>query len=494
MNPWDLRPWELLADQFDVTCIVTRSNVYEVDSIAIPKVRVKALSDLIPSRRVRTAGARAPFNRYIGLASHLRSADIVHSADLGPWATAQAAQQKRFGYRLVLTVWETIPFAETLRHPLSRRNRRLSLTATDLFLAATERAREALLLEGAPSDRILVSPPGIAVDRFGAGRSDGVGEYHLLVSPGRLVWEKGHQDVIRAVAALRAGLLGPDRHDVRALIVGAGPEAARLEAYARELGIREAVEFRHTVPYDQMPDVYAAASCMVLASLPTRQWEEQFGMVLVEAMSAGLPDRREHLGGNSRGCWRRSRVLHPRRLAWTRASVSGWAARPASGRAGRVFRRSSAEIFGVGSGRPDRSGLPAHSRVRNLGILGAEPHAPQERDRGVDHFRRRKGTPRARVRGLPTCDSAPERDEVATENQVCEHHRSLGCERPRGRAPGKDAVAAEKVRPRERGLAALPRRPFPYCRRPRWVPIAAGAAAACHPAVRSRRARSRSSR
>ena len=28
---------------------------------------------------------------------------------------------------------------------------------------------------------------------------------------------------------------------------------------------------------------------MVLASLPTRAWEEQFGMVLVEAMAAGLP-------------------------------------------------------------------------------------------------------------------------------------------------------------------------------------------------------------
>jgi glycosyltransferase involved in cell wall biosynthesis len=284
-----LLPWELLADQFDVTCIVTLSNVNEVDSVGLPKVEVKALSDLIPSRRLRTGGARAPFNRYIGLTPHLRSADIVHAVDLAPWSSVQAATQKHLGYKLVLTIWETIPFAETFRHPLSRRNRRLSIAAADLFLAATERAREALLLEGAPRDKILVSPPGIAVDRFGAGHRDEARDHHLLVSPGRLVWEKGHQDVLRAVAALREGLNGSEPHDVRALIVGAGPEAARLETYARELGINEAVEFRHTVPYEQMPDVYAAASCMVLASLPTRQWEEQFGMVLVEAMSAGLP-------------------------------------------------------------------------------------------------------------------------------------------------------------------------------------------------------------
>ena len=132
VNPWDLRPWELLTDQFDITCIVTGSNLYEVDSLRVPKIAVKALSDLVPSRRVRAAGARAPFNRYIGLAPHLRSADIVHAVDLAPWSSVQAATEKHLGYKLVLTIWETIPFAETLRHPLSRRNRRLSIAATPI--------------------------------------------------------------------------------------------------------------------------------------------------------------------------------------------------------------------------------------------------------------------------------------------------------------------------------------------------------------------------
>jgi glycosyltransferase involved in cell wall biosynthesis len=38
-----------------------------------------------------------------------------------------------------------------------------------------------------------------------------------------------------------------------------------------------------------MPALYASASALVLASLPTRGWEEQFGMVLVEALAAGTP-------------------------------------------------------------------------------------------------------------------------------------------------------------------------------------------------------------
>jgi glycosyltransferase involved in cell wall biosynthesis len=38
-----------------------------------------------------------------------------------------------------------------------------------------------------------------------------------------------------------------------------------------------------------MPAIYAQASCLVLASLPLWSWEEQFGMVLAEAMSSALP-------------------------------------------------------------------------------------------------------------------------------------------------------------------------------------------------------------
>jgi glycosyltransferase involved in cell wall biosynthesis len=35
--------------------------------------------------------------------------------------------------------------------------------------------------------------------------------------------------------------------------------------------------------------VYTGASALVLASLPTAIWEEQFGMVLAEALAAGVP-------------------------------------------------------------------------------------------------------------------------------------------------------------------------------------------------------------
>jgi glycosyltransferase involved in cell wall biosynthesis len=145
-----------------------------------------------------------------------------------------------------------------------------------------------LLLEGVDPERIVVSYPGIDSEHFAASPARPPQQPGLVLSPGRLVWEKGHQDVVRAIAALRRGLV-PGAPDARLLLVGSGPEEARLRRYCDELGVADAVEFRSGIPYTEMPDVYARASCMVLASLAVKGWEEQFGMVLAEALAAGLP-------------------------------------------------------------------------------------------------------------------------------------------------------------------------------------------------------------
>lgn len=282
-NPWDLRPWELLRDDFDVSVLVTGSNRYDLEDLDLPVVRGAALRDRLPHGRLGRFGdlaSQVPGDRYRDLERHLAGVDIVHSAELGVWFSGQPAVLKeRLGFGLVLTVWETIPFRDTFRAFRGREYRRDALAHADLFLAATERARRCLLLEGADSARIDVSYPGVDTERFAAARAAPRSE-HLIVSPGRLVWEKGHYDVIRALAVLE--------RPPRLLLVGAGPERGRLLRYAADLGLSERVEIR-SVPYAEMPSVFAAASCVVLGSLSIPLWEEQFGMVLAEAMAAGAP-------------------------------------------------------------------------------------------------------------------------------------------------------------------------------------------------------------
>jgi glycosyltransferase involved in cell wall biosynthesis len=278
VNPWELRPWERLADRYDVRVLVTGSNRFDVSGLALRREPIRALRDLVRSDRA----VKGPGDRYLGLERALAGADLVHSAELGVWFSHQpAALKDKLGFRLVLTVWETIPFRATYRAFRGRAYRETTIPRVDLFLAATERARDCLLLEDVPAERIEVCPPGVDFAPRG-GEPD-----QLVVSPGRLVWEKGHQDVLRALAALRRGLV--DGEPPRLLIVGSGPEEPRLRRYAADLGVADLVELRGDVPYDEMPAVFGRAQCVVLASLPTPLWEEQFGMVLAEAIAAGVP-------------------------------------------------------------------------------------------------------------------------------------------------------------------------------------------------------------
>lgn len=314
VTPWELRPWRELPERFDVSYLLTRSNGFAVPE-GLRSVPARALRDLLPRGAIGELGAGVLGDRYLFAESAFAAADIVHAEELSFWFAAEAARRKRrHGFKLVQTVWETLPLLNAFRNRHARKNRELVLAETDLFLPATERAADSLRLEGVEEERIRLCPPGIDLKRFSAtppaGRTAAGQEparsreptAHTIVSPGRLVWEKGHQDVLRAVAALHRGMVTrPDGSLVapRLKIIGSGPEAHRLRAYAVELGVAESVEIG-AVPYDGMPAVFACASAMVLASqasasaayhlfdVPRAFWEEQFGMVLAEAMAAGL--------------------------------------------------------------------------------------------------------------------------------------------------------------------------------------------------------------
>jgi glycosyltransferase involved in cell wall biosynthesis len=291
-NPWELAPWQEpeIAERFAVSYLRSRRGWFDTSALRIASRPALTVRDLLPPGALGDMAVRVPGDRYLRLGSHLRGADIVHSQELGYWYSDQAARLKnRLGFKLILTVWETLPFLDAYRNVRTRPYRRRVLAATDLFLAATERARDSLLLEGAPPERIRICPPGIDTARFAASTRATATDPPTILAPARLVWEKGHQDVLRALALLRRrGDEGPAAR-ARLVIVGRGPEEQRLRAYAAELGVSEQVEFRGFIPYEEMPSVYAGAACLVLASLPTTHWEEQFGMVLAEAMAAGVP-------------------------------------------------------------------------------------------------------------------------------------------------------------------------------------------------------------
>ena len=308
VTPWELRQWESLPARFDVAYLRTPSNGWDTSSVKLAAVDVGSRRGRLPKGLLGEVPALLIGDRYTtGADAAFAGADIVHAEELSYWFAADAARRKaKHNYKLVQTVWETLPFGETYRRAGTARFRAEVLAATDLFLPATERARISLLLEGVAEERIVVCAPGIDVERFAAAGAVAAAApppaEHVILSPGRLVWEKGHHDGLRALALLHRGIVTRPDGTVatpRLRIVGAGPEEGRLRAYAEELGLSAAVDFG-SVPYPEMPATFAAASCLLLGSqssatgaphpfgTPRAFWEEQFGMVFAEAMAAGL--------------------------------------------------------------------------------------------------------------------------------------------------------------------------------------------------------------
>jgi glycosyltransferase involved in cell wall biosynthesis len=100
----------------------------------------------------------------------------------------------------------------------------------------------------------------------------------VIVSVGFLVERKGHDLLLRAVAAL------PPAERPFVVIAGDGPEEGRLRALIATLKLESSVRLLGAVAHEDLPGVYSAADLSVLAS--TR---EGWPNVLLESMACGTP-------------------------------------------------------------------------------------------------------------------------------------------------------------------------------------------------------------
>jgi glycosyltransferase involved in cell wall biosynthesis len=115
----------------------------------------------------------------------------------------------------------------------------------------------------------------------GRGAGAGGGEAFVVGYVGRLVPEKGVLGLVEALARLPA--------HIRLLLVGDGVQRAELEARAGALGLAGRVEFRPGVTSTAVSEVLRSLDALALPSRTTARWKEQFGRILVEAMSSGVP-------------------------------------------------------------------------------------------------------------------------------------------------------------------------------------------------------------
>lgn len=130
---------------------------------------------------------------------------------------------------------------------------------------------------------------GVDLQRFGLLDRDAIRaelglQRFTLLSVGLLAELKGHALIIGAL---------PQLPDVNLMIAGQGPDRARLEAQARELGVADRVTFLGSVPQPELKRYYNAADALVLASS-----REGWANVLLESMACGTPVVASDVGGS----------------------------------------------------------------------------------------------------------------------------------------------------------------------------------------------------
>lgn len=101
---------------------------------------------------------------------------------------------------------------------------------------------------------------------------------------GRLVKEKGVQTVLEALSGLVEKGKAFDFY-----IAGSGAYKDSIDRKIKELGVVDRVHFLGALEQSALPAFYSSIDALVLPSLTTPQWKEQFGRVLAEAMACGTP-------------------------------------------------------------------------------------------------------------------------------------------------------------------------------------------------------------
>lgn len=180
-----------------------------------------------------------------------------------------------------------VPFMpKALTRPLARRFSREQCNAVDEVIVPSTAMLERLRAYGITTP-INVLATGIPLTQFTVSAQNGFRAKHdidanrpMLLFVGRVAFEKNLAFLLRVVDIVRRS-----QPDILLVIAGEGPAESRLARLTKKLALESNVRFiGYLDRVRELPACYGAADAFVFASDTETQ-----GLVLLEAMAAGLP-------------------------------------------------------------------------------------------------------------------------------------------------------------------------------------------------------------
>ena len=302
LNRYDMQSFEPLSRKYAITAFGSLSPIH--DRFSFPVVHLPSPMDIpeFPYKMPILNRMCVDAHYLMGLERRLRGYDIAHTAETYYHYTKQALDAKKRGWvkRVVATVWETLPHAN--EGIWGRRGfKARAIRELDHIIAVTEKAKEALVIEGANPDKITVIGAHIDTNMFApkngwlASVGDPKKRSLTILFCGRLVPEKGVKEVLDVMRRFAENPLYANYH-IHWKFVGAGA----MERDVIRENVQKGKNWHSTLEsatYLEMPFIYRSADIFIAPSIPTDTWEEQYGMALLEAQACGLPIITTRSGG-----------------------------------------------------------------------------------------------------------------------------------------------------------------------------------------------------
>jgi glycosyltransferase involved in cell wall biosynthesis len=205
--------------------------------------------------------------------------DIIHVEEepFAPscWQFVSAA--KKAGKKVLFFTWENI---ERKHNPVYTYFDNYCMKNADAAIAGNADGKAILDKKGFRGPREVIPQYGVNLEDFIDKKPQPSKNEYNLAYIGRLTPEKGIETI---TSALR-GTKGLKLH-----LAGGGPSAELLHKEAHEAGIADKAEFYAHIDREKIPEFLSKMDILILPSLTTPQWKEQFGRVLIEAMAAKVP-------------------------------------------------------------------------------------------------------------------------------------------------------------------------------------------------------------